>query len=205
MTAQGAAGGSAAPPCAGHREAATASAAPSAEVAPAWRVATLVALGVGLHTLLELPALDAPLRALNEATAEAAAAWLVAAGVPVWRDGTLVIHPQGFATEVHQVCTALLPALLLIVAIAMHPRGSAGHKLAGMLLGAAVVVLVNQCRLAGVIWVGVQAPGWFGLVHGWLAPVVLAGLTTACGWAWAQVVARSVSTSRRSVQAGAQP
>lgn len=166
---------------------------------PAWRVAVLVALFVLLHYLLEQPALDVPLFALNAATADAAIAWLALAGVSLWRDGTLLLHAQGFATEVHQVCTALLPAALLGVGIAMHPRGRASHKLLGVLLGTALVVLVNQCRLVGVIWVGVQAPWLFGWVHGWLAPAALLGLTLGYAWAWVHVVGPAMSPSRASV------
>lgn len=168
-------------------------------VGVAWRGAVLATLFCLLHTLLEQPALDALLFPLNTATADAATAWLALAGVALVRDGTLLLHAHGFATEVHQVCTALLPATLLAVGIAMHPRAGAGHKLLGILWGTAVVVLVNQCRLVGVIWVGVQAPSLFGLVHGWLAPAALLGLTLGYAWAWACVVAPAVSPSRASV------
>jgi exosortase/archaeosortase family protein len=154
----------------------------------AWRVAVLVALFALLHTLLEHPALDAPLFALNVATAEAARTWLALVGVVLAREGTLLLHAQGFATEVHQVCTALLPGVLLAAGIAMHWHGRAGARLLGLLAGVAVVVLVNQCRLVAVVWVGVQAPALFGVVHGWLAPAALVALTTAYGWAWARAV-----------------
>ena len=164
----------------------------------AWRVAVLVVLFALLHSLLERPALDAPLLALNVATAEAARIWLALAGVVLTRDGTLLLHAQGFATEVHQVCTALLPAVLLAVGIAMHWHGRVGARLLGLLVGVALVVLVNQCRLFVVIWVGVQAPALFGVVHGWLAPAALVALTTAYGWAWARVVRPRVSPSRSS-------
>jgi exosortase/archaeosortase family protein len=168
--------------------------------ATAHRVAVLVLLFVALHTLLEWRALDGPLLALNAATADAAMTWLALAGVPLAREGTLVMHAQGFATEVHQVCTLLLPAALLAAGIAMHPHGRAGRKLAGILLGVVVVALVNQCRLAGVIWVGVQAPGLFGVVHGWLAPAWLVALTTAYGWAWTRAARPEVPPCASSVQ-----
>ena len=157
------------------------------------RIAVLLLLFLVLHTLLEWPALDRPLFALNAATADAAIAWLALAGVPLLREGTMVIHAQGFVTEVHQVCTALLPAALLAVGIAMHPHGSAPDKLVGVLLGVLVVALVNQCRLVGVIWVGVQASQWFSAVHEWLAPAWLVALTTAYGWAWTRTVSPKVS------------
>ncbi len=165
----------------------------------AWdRFAALVLLFLLLHAVLEWPALDAPLFALNAATADAARAWLAALGVPLTRDGTLVRHATGFVTEVHQVCTLLLPAALLAAGIAMHPHGSLGRKLAGVMLGVLVVALVNQCRLVGVIWVGVALPQWFDAVHGALAPAVLLALTTAYGWAWARGVAPRLSPSRPS-------
>ena len=161
-----------------------------------WRAALLVLLFVPLHSLLEWPGLDGPLFALNTATADAAMVWLATAGVPLAREGTLVLHARGFATEVHQACTLLLPSALLWVGITMHPHGRPGQKLAGMLLGVVVVALVNQCRLVGVIWVGVQAPEWFGVVHGWLAPAWLLMLTTLYGGAWARAVRPKDSPSR---------
>ena len=56
------------------------------------------------------------------------------------------------------------------------------------LAGVACVVLVNQCRLVGVIWVGVHAPHWFDAAHGWVAPMVLVAATVASFLAWARTV-----------------
>ena len=182
-----------------HAPALPASPAPALHAgALAWRVAVLVLLFALLHSLLERAALDAPLLSLNVATAEAARIWLALAGVVLTREGTLLLHAQGFATDVHQVCTALLPAVLLAAGIAMHWHGRAGARLLGLLVGVALVVLVNQCRLFLVIWVGVQAPALFGVVHEWLAPAALVALTTAYGWAWARVVQPRVSPWRSS-------
>ena len=157
------------------------------------RFAALVLMFLALHALLEWPALDAPLFGLNAATADVAIAWLSLVSVSLVREGTMVLHAQGFVTEVHQVCTLLLPAALLTAGIAMHPHGRVGDKLAGMLLGVALVAVVNQCRLVGVIWVGVMAPDLFGAVHGWLAPAWLVALTTAYGWVWSRTVCPKVS------------
>ena len=152
----------------------------------AWVV--LVALFVVLHRVLEWQALDAPLLGLNVITADAALAWLAAADVPLLREGTLVMHAQGFVAEVHQTCTLLLPAALLAAAIAMHAHGTCRQKLWGMLLGTAVVALLNQARLVGVFWVGVKAPEWFDAVHSGWAPAALMGLIAAYGSAWAGTV-----------------
>jgi len=162
--------------------------------------AVLLAIFAGLRLVLEWPADDLHLAALNAATADAALAWLAAAGVSLVREGPLVMHAQGFVTEVHQTCTALLPAALLVAAVAMHRSARPGQKLAGMLLGVAVVAFVNQCRLVGVIWVGVHAPDLFPAVHGWLAPASLVALTTAYVLAWARAVRPMASPGPRPVQ-----
>ena len=152
--------------------------------------AGLLLLYALLHRLLEQPAEALHLVALNAATADLALAWLAALGVQLVREGSLVMHAGGFVTEVHQTCTALLPAALLLAAIALHPDARPAQKLAGMLLGVLLVSVFNQCRLVGVIWVGVQAPALFALVHDGLAPAALVALTLACGLGWAQVVRR---------------
>jgi exosortase/archaeosortase family protein len=158
------------------------------------RVAALLVLYLLLHQLLDLPAQTLHLVALNEATADLALAWLAAAGVPLVREGSLVMHAQGFVTEVHQTCTALLPAALLLAAIALHHARPA-QKLVGMLLGVGVVTLLNQCRLVGVIWVGVQAPALWPVVHGGLAPAAMVALTITYALAWARVVRRTDNPS----------
>jgi exosortase/archaeosortase family protein len=160
----------------------------------------LLAIFAGLRWVLEWQAHDLHLVALNATTADVALAWLAAAGVSLVREGPLVMHAQGFVAEVHQTCTALLPAALLVAAIAMHRGARPGQKLAGMLLGVAFVAFVNQCRLVGVIWVGVHAPELFPAVHGWLAPAWLVALTAAYGLAWARTVRAAVSPGLRLVQ-----
>ena len=152
--------------------------------------AALLGLYLLLRLLLEQPAEALHLVALNAATADVALAWLDGIGVHLVREGSLVIHAGGFVTEVHQSCTALLPAALLLAAIALHPARSA-PRLAGMLLGLVLVTLLNQCRLVGVIWVGVQAPALFPLVHDGLAPAALVALTLGYGLAWARWARRT--------------
>lgn len=158
------------------------------------RAAALLVAYLLLRRLLEQPAEALHLVALNALTADVALAWLAAAGLPLLREGPLVMHAGGFVTEVHQTCTALLPAAWLLAAIALHPARPA-PKLAGMLLGLLLVTLLNQCRLVGVIWVGVQAPALFALVHDGLAPAALIALTLAYGLAWARWVRRTDNLS----------
>jgi len=148
----------------------------------------LVAVYAALRLLLERSEPGAAVLAVNLATAGSALSWLAALGTPLARDGTLLLHAQGFVAEVHATCTALLPAALLCVAVALHPRASPARRFIGMLCGVVCVVLVNQFRLVGVIWVGVHAPPWFELAHGWAAPVALVTATAAFVVVWARTV-----------------
>lgn len=152
------------------------------------RVGVLLAVYATLRLLMERLEPNAAVLALNVATAESALAWLAALGTPLAREGSLLLHGRGWVTEVHATCTALLPAALLCVAMAMHPRATVARRCIGMLCGVACVVLVNQCRLVGVIWVGVHAPHWFDAAHGWVAPMVLVAATVASFLAWARTV-----------------
>lgn len=160
---------------------------------PEWlgpqRALVLLALYAVVRLWLDGPAPLAVLAALNTFTADLGAAWLAALGTPMWRDGVLLTNGRGFAVEVHATCTALLPVLLLSLAIALHPSARVADKLSGILLGAMVVVLVNQARLVGVIWVGVHVPALFDSVHGVLAPVLLVALTSGYAAVWARVAA----------------
>jgi len=166
-----------------------ASSGPAAEWLGPQRALVLLALYAGVRLWLDGPSPHAVLAALNAFTADLGAAWLVALGTPMWREGMLLTNGRAFAVEVHASCTALLPVLLLSVAIALHPRARFADKLAGMLLGAMVVGLVNQCRLVGVIWMGVHVPAFFDMVHGVLAPMLLVVLTSGYAAIWARVAA----------------
>lgn len=143
----------------------------------------------GLRVLFELPARQLHLEALNVLTAEWALQWLVALGVPLVREGQILMHAQGFVTEVHQTCTALIPCVLITAAIALHPWAGLPARLAGVLVGVPLLVMVNQLRLVSVVWVGVCAPEYFALVHGWAAPGALIAFGFAYWWAWSHVVA----------------
>jgi len=151
--------------------------------------AVLLSLYGGLQWLFELPRPSLQLQPLSVATADVALAWLARLDVTLVRQGLLLIHADGFVTEVHPTCTALVPAALLAAAVAVHRGTRPGQKLAGMLGGMLLIVLVNQARLVGVVWVGVNAPAAFALVHGWLAPISLIVLGAAYWLAWVRLAA----------------
>jgi exosortase/archaeosortase family protein len=146
--------------------------------------AVLLSLYGGLQLLFEAPFPALQVTALSVATAEVAVGLLAALDVTLARQGLLLLHAEGFVTEVHATCTALVPATLLAAAVALHHGPRPGQKIAGMLGAVVLVVLVNQVRLVGVIWLGVNAPALFPLVHGWLAPIALIVFGAAYWLAW---------------------
>jgi len=112
-------------------------------------------------------------------TAQLTAAMLEPIGVTVTRTVTTLIHEGGFACEIDLACTALLPAALLVTVLAGWRARP--HVL---VLGALIMVLVNQLRLAGLVWIGIHAPGQFDLAHGVAGPLllVLAGIGYVVWW-----------------------
>jgi exosortase/archaeosortase family protein len=154
------------------------------------RMAAALGLAVaGLWAVELLPAVRGMLAPLELATAHLTAAMLGWIGLPVAREATLLVHAGGFACEIHHACTALLPAVLLVAAIAAWPVQPRARIL-GALVGAMLLFLLNQGRLVSLVWVGVHGPGVFDVAHtvGWPALVILA---TAGYWlAWAKAVRR---------------
>jgi exosortase/archaeosortase family protein len=145
-----------------------------------------VAVSVGLTLLVLWWALHHPAGAalfapLAVVTAHGAASWLAWVGVPVVREATVLTHAGGFACEIDLVCTALIPAALLVAAIGPRPA-SVRARLAGAAAGVVWVVLVNQARLVSLVWLGVQAPPLFDVAHVWIWPTLLA-IATAGYWA----------------------
>lgn len=114
------------------------------------------------------------------ALAQGALAWL---GTPMRREGDLLRHAAGFAAQVDLSCTALAPAAMLALALAVAGalrRVAPLRLLTAVALGVGVIALVNQLRLVAVLWVGVHAPAQFEWVHVAAGPLLL----VAAGAAW---------------------
>ncbi len=152
----------------------------------------VVALGLALAGLwaVELdPAARGILAPLELATAQLTAAMLGWIGLPVAREATVLVHAEGFACEIYYTCTAFIPVVLLVAAIAPWPTQRPARIL-GALVGAVLLVLLNQARLVSLVWVGVHVPEAFDVAHtvAWPALLILA---TAGYWlAWVKAVHR---------------
>lgn len=130
--------------------------------------------------------MDMVLMPLNLMTAQASAAMLSGMGFPMVQELTRLTHAGGFSCDIDYACTALIPATLLAAAI-LPWRASWQSRLVGVLMGTALVILVNQWRIASLIFLGVQAPGWFDVAHLWLWPVGLILVTVSYWYGWTRV------------------
>jgi len=105
-----------------------------------------------------------------------------ALGTPLALQGDLLRHAGGFAVQVGLECTALIPALVLVAVLAAFGwmgRTSPSRLVRAMLFSVAVITLINQLRLVGVIWVGVHAPQHFAWVHEVLGPLLMIAVGAA--------------------------
>lgn len=143
----------------------------------------VAATSLGLWGTSGFPQTEQALLPFSLATArwtELSASWL---GVGVTREGTLLSHRSGFASEIDYTCTALVPVALMAAALLATSAQWKG-KLFGIAYGVLLIVFLNQVRLASIIWVGAEAPALFGLVHGWLWPVALIVAIGTYWWMW---------------------
>jgi exosortase/archaeosortase family protein len=120
--------------------------------------------------------------ALALPTAALVAAALRALGEPLVREGLFLLHPAGFAAEIHGHCTAAWPAALALAMLAAWPGVPAARKLGVMLASLPLIWCANLARLVGVVLVGVHAPGHFAWVHEGLAPALMLAVVAGCGW-----------------------
>ena len=146
------------------------------------RVAFALAL---LLLVIPLPALvlnrvSFPLQLLASRTAETA---LSAAGVPVLREGNVIVLPHG-ALEVAQACSGIrsLSSLIALALIVAPP----GRRALFAALAVPVAVVANAVRVAGTglaaAWFGQwAAEGFFHTFSGWLMFVVALAALVACG------------------------
>ena len=157
-------------------------------------------LVMGLLTAFVLLGPHEPVRAgplgwLDHRTAAAVAGLGRTGGRPVSAAGPLVAHPGGFTMEVYYRCTGLLPVLFLAGAVLTLPEAPA-RKLAGLLLGAAVVLAVNLARLVAILYVGVRAPRFLGLAHEVAGESLIVVTVFACWWSWLQWCRRGRGVTR---------
>ena len=122
---------------------------------------------------------------LSLATAWATQWSLDALGLHVARAGTILAHPGGFSYRIDPACTALAPAGLLAAMLwVLRARVI-------VLIGAVfLMTLLNQVRLASLMWVGVRMPADFDAVHELVWPSLLSIIGVAFLLVWRRASSR---------------
>ena len=88
-----------------------------------------------------------------------------------------------FSMSVASGCDGLQPVGILAVAVIAFP-GSIARKIAGVAIGAALLLALNVVRVAALYWIGAHAPSLFDVmhVHVWPALLVAAALAVWLSW-----------------------
>ncbi len=112
------------------------------------------------------------------------AAWIASLclGGGVVADGAQLRSPQA-SLRVLFGCEGLDVLMLLFAALLAAPVPWQ-RRLWGLLAGAAAVFVLNQIRILGLFFALRSHGGWFGTLHGLVAPLALVFLVTAFYAAW---------------------
>lgn len=143
------------------------------------------------------PAYQDLLRGWLRLNASVAGAILNGLGQGVAVQGTQVSSPA-FSIDIHRGCDATEPLALYMAALLAFPaRGC--RKPLGLLVGATVLLSLNQARVVSLFFVGKLWPRAFDLMHGeiWQVLFILLALVL---WAW--WIVHSLQRSARTEQIG---
>ena len=138
--------------------------------APAFTLASVklsfgfAAIFGGVAIFEQWPSLAEWLEPFNRSTAAFASNVIRWSGEKVIWQGTWLDHPDGFGLDVGYGCTALVPILLVMVFILAVGR-TEHRRLASILLGSAILMVVNCMRLVLLFYVGVYKPQFFDQAH----------------------------------------
>ena len=114
-------------------------------------------------------------------------AWLThgmlrAAGIQAWVSGASVGIP-GFAVEIKNNCNAIYEIGLYGAAVLAYPA-SLRQRLAGFLLGAAVLYVVNLLRILSLLALGRYWAGGFQVAHLYVWQALFLAVVAACWLGW---------------------
>ena len=131
-----------------------------------------VVLGSGLLAALApgLPGLRALQFWLCASTARLTGALLDLVGVPTYVDATRV-HAIGYSLEIVPSCTALVPVVVVGLALALLP-GERLRRISLGLLGVALVVALNLLRLITLLLIGTRSTRAFEAADTWVFPAL---------------------------------
>ncbi len=92
--------------------------------------------------------------------------------MPVFLDGTTLMHPAGFGMRIEPACTALVPVLTIAACLIALPLTRA-RVLGGLVAGSALLCGLNSARLAGLYYIGVYSPRHFAVAHDWFGQTLM--------------------------------
>jgi len=156
---------------------------------PAWWLGSLGVVLAGLWLIQIHPLASGLFAPFTVLTAQWTAFMLAVTGLPVMREAATLVHAGGFACEIDVACTALIPAALLAASMAVVRATPRAH-FTGIMIGALLMVLVNQLRLVSLVWLGVHAPGYFDVAHNLLWPALLILTIGGYGFIWLRITRR---------------
>jgi archaeosortase B (VPXXXP-CTERM-specific) len=119
---------------------------------------------IGIFTILYYQVIESrPFHAFMAFTANLTGILLNITGRNVTVSDTVVSSPQ-FSYQIVDLCTAVMPMLILTAAILAYPS-RVKEKLVGLLIGLPGIFIVNQVRLISLFYIGLYAPGIFETAH----------------------------------------
>src|SRR5262245_13204298 len=107
---------------------------------------------------------------------------LNAAGTPVVAYGA-VLELRGFAVEIRNNCNAIYEIALYAAATLAYPA-PVGQRLIGILLGSAVLYVVNLVRVATLLYLGAFMPETFDLAHVYVWQAFFLAVVAALWLVW---------------------
>jgi exosortase/archaeosortase family protein len=113
---------------------------------------------------------------------------LRAGGVQSWVSGVSVGIP-GFAVEIKNNCNAIYEIGLYAAAVVAFPA-PARRRLAGLLIGAGVLYLVNLLRILTLLAIGRYWPVGFQPAHLYVWQALFLAVVAACWLGWVSRVRR---------------
>ena len=138
-------------------------------------------LTVGVFAALYL-AHDLVVVRLNRCIAWAAGAVVRGFGADVMATGA-VVRTTGFAVEIKNNCNAIYELGLYAAAVWAYPA-SLGAKMAGTLIGAGVLNVVNLLRVVTLLALGIFARDWFDVAHLYVWQAAFFAVVALCWFGW---------------------
>jgi len=138
----------------------------------------LVLAGVfGVVTLFEVkPEAAAFLKPFGKITASITAMVINYVGMPVSLDTISLAHPSGFRFRIVYGCTGIVPVTIVVATLLSLPL-SVRQRLAGIGLGAGLILCVNLLRIVGLYYVRANYPDSFDFVHDWMGQALMIVMT----------------------------